>query len=61
VLPSVVTLKTKAGDESELGSGIVLTSDGLIMTNNHGGPSHPRAQTAIILSKLTRACRDPCL
>jgi S1-C subfamily serine protease len=31
VLPSVVTLKTKAGDESELGSGIVLTSDGLIM------------------------------
>jgi putative serine protease PepD len=35
VLPSVVTLETKAGDESEMGSGIVFTSDGLIMTNNH--------------------------
>jgi putative serine protease PepD len=35
VLPSVVTLETKAGDESEMGSGILLTSDGLIMTNNH--------------------------
>jgi putative serine protease PepD len=35
VLPSVVTLETKVGNESEMGSGIVLTSDGLIMTNNH--------------------------
>jgi putative serine protease PepD len=35
VLPSVVTLETKAGDESQLGSGIVLTSDGIIMTNSH--------------------------
>jgi putative serine protease PepD len=35
VLPSVVTLETKAGNESEMGSGIVLTSDGLIVTNNH--------------------------
>ena len=35
VLPSVVTLETKADDESEMGSGIVLTSNGLIMTNYH--------------------------
>ena len=35
VLPSVVTLQSSLGDEFEQGSGIVLTPDGLIMTNSH--------------------------
>jgi putative serine protease PepD len=35
VVPSVVQLETDAGSEADEGSGIILTTDGLIMTNNH--------------------------
>jgi putative serine protease PepD len=35
VVPSVVQLETDAGSEADEGSGIILTADGLIMTNNH--------------------------
>ena len=47
VVPSVVKLETDMGRANEEGSGIVLTSDGLILTNNHviataaGGPGRP--------------------
>jgi putative serine protease PepD len=35
VLPSVVMLETDLGRASEEGSGVILSSDGLILTNNH--------------------------
>jgi putative serine protease PepD len=35
VLPSIVTLQISDDDHSELGSGVILSPDGLIMTNNH--------------------------
>ena len=35
VLPSVVQLRVRSGDRSGAGSGMVLTADGLLLTNNH--------------------------
>lgn len=48
MVPSVVKLETDLGKANEEGSGIVLSADGLILTNNHviaaanGGTPGPR-------------------
>ena len=53
VVPSVVKLEVDMGRQSEEGSGIILTSDGLILTNSHvvsaaqGGPGGPAGQTKV--------------
>ncbi|MDV3134029.1 S1C family serine protease [Mycobacterium sp. 29Ha] len=55
VVPSVVKLEVDLGRKSEEGSGIILSSDGLILTNNHvvtaaqgapGGPAGPGGPAA---------------
>ncbi len=65
VVPSVVMLETDLGRQSEEGSGIVLSSDGLILTNNHvvaaaaepgkppgggGGGANPAPKTTVTFS-----------
>jgi putative serine protease PepD len=46
VVPSVVQLRTDLKTEADFGSGIVLTSDGLIMTNAHVVAAAPQAVSA---------------
>ncbi|KWX68378.1 S1C family serine protease [Mycobacterium sp. NAZ190054] len=58
VVPSVVKLEVNQGRASEEGSGVILSSDGLILTNNHvvataagnAGGTGGRAQTKVTFS-----------
>ena len=50
VLPSVVTLRMNDGDQSALGSGIILTPDGLILTNSHVVGPGPRASARTLVT-----------
>ena len=51
VVPSVVKLEVNMGRQSEEGSGVILSTDGLILTNNHvvatagDGPGGPAWST----------------
>ena len=58
VMPSVVKLQIDTGRSSGEGSGIVLTSDGLILTNNHVGAAAAGADGRAA-SMAAGACKPP--
>jgi putative serine protease PepD len=57
VVPSVVKIETDMGRASEEGSGVVLSTDGLILTNNHviaaAKDAGPNAQTKVTFADGT--------
>ncbi|OMC50155.1 hypothetical protein A5745_05320 [Mycobacterium sp. IS-2888] len=46
-IPSVVKLETAIGDQTEEGSGVVLSADGFILTNNHVVAAPDPRQTGV--------------
>ncbi|OBK74836.1 S1C family serine protease [Mycobacterium sp. 1274761.0] len=64
VVPSVVKLETDVGRASEEGSGIILSTDGLILTNNHVVATAKGAETTVTFAdgrttKFTLIGADP--
>ncbi|MFT3715944.1 MAG: trypsin-like peptidase domain-containing protein [Gordonia sp. (in: high G+C Gram-positive bacteria)] len=58
VLPSVVSIEVSTGQESGSGSGVVLSEDGTILTNNHvvaAGGDKPADQVLVSFSDGSRA------
>lgn len=58
VLPSVVSIDVRQGNRAGEGSGVILTSDGVIMTNNHvvaGEGGQPVSEVVVNFSDGTRA------
>ncbi|WP_225725532.1 MULTISPECIES: S1C family serine protease [unclassified Nocardia] len=56
VLPSVVTIKVAGSRAEGEGSGVVLSSDGLILTNNHvAGGAGPNAKMQVVFSDNSTA------
>ena len=58
VVPSVVKLEVKQGRSTEEGSGVILSADGLILTNNHvvagaADPAPPGGAASRAVTKVT--------
>ena len=58
VVPSVVKLEVDMGRQSEEGSGIILSSDGLILTNNHVVAAAKGGATSRRPAAPRRRCAD---